>query len=289
MKVFKILAYILAIFALCTIVFYVTLYFSDSAVCLAVKNNLSKNIGDFLWGTIGIILTFVSTLFLFLTFNSQQKQNKEMNEDAFRTRFEGTFFNMLAMYYNVRTEADKQISQSSKFGTKNLNDFYHEFNKFYKQQLSKNSDFSEAMSFLEKKDILKTEMQTAIYDLGSLYDLYIGKQGCGAGFYFRYIHNLITFVLNHWNGKCNDIHTYLNFIQAQMSDEELALVFYDSISNRGQDKKRKYTFKENLDEYSFLENISENSLIQRCHYKIFPKTMFIFLNDDERRTVVKYL
>lgn len=65
MKVFKILAYILAIFALCTIVFYVTLYFSDSVVCLAVKNNLSKNIGDFLWGTIGIILTFVSTLFCF--------------------------------------------------------------------------------------------------------------------------------------------------------------------------------------------------------------------------------
>ena len=78
---------------------------------------------------------------------------------------------------------------------------------------------------------------------------------------------------------------YLNFIQAQMSDEELALVFYDSISNKGLDKNRQYTFKNNLDEYSFLENIPESTLLRRCHYKIFPKTIFCFLNEDERKKI----
>lgn len=287
MKVLKIIAYILVVIALCTIASYVTLCYSDSCICSIIKQNLTSNIGDFLWGTIGIVLTLVSTLFLFLTFNSQQKQNKEMNDDAFRARFEGTFFNMLAMYYNVRTEADKQISRTSNLKSKNLNEFYHEFMSFYKVLLSKNKEYSEAMKLLEKNNILKTEKETAIYDLGNIYDLYIQQQGCSAGFYFRYVHNLISFVLNHWNEKKRDIHTYLNFIQAQMSDEELALVFYDSISNKGQDKNRKYTFKENLDKYSFLENISEDTLIQRCHYKIFPKTVFRFLNDDERKAVVK--
>lgn len=57
----------------------------------------------------------------------------------------------------------------------------------------------------------------------------------------------------------------------------------DCISNKGQDKKREYTFKENLDKYHFLENISEYTLLNRCHYKIFRKTVFRFLNDDERR------
>lgn len=190
------------------------------------------------------------------------------------------------MYFKVRAEADKQIEISSRLGSKNMKDFYGEFKNYYKQELAKNSNFVEAMNVWENESILETQYQTAIYDLGSLYDFYVQTQGCNAGFYFRYVHNLITFVIGHWKSQKEDIHTYLNFIQAQMSDEELALVFYDCISNKGLDKKRKFTFKQNLDDYSFLENISDSVLIDRCHYKIFPKTIFRFLNDDERKKVL---
>lgn len=189
------------------------------------------------------------------------------------------------MYYNVRSEADKQIAQSSKYSSKNLSDFYVRFKEYYKQRLSENSDWADAMKLLAKDELLETQYKTAIFDLGDLYDQYIKDQGCNAGFYFRYVHNLVSFVLNHWKDDNKDIHMYLNFIQAQMSDEELALVFYDCISNKGQDKKHKYTFKQNLDDYSFLENISESTLINRNHYKIFPKTVFRFLNDDEKKQI----
>ena len=65
-----------------------------------------------------------------------------------------------------------------------------------------------------------------------LYDEYVESQGCNAGFFFRYIHNLITFVIHQWGGeKQKDVAIgYLNFIQAQLTNEELALLFYDSIS-----------------------------------------------------------
>ena len=267
------------------IVAYVTLSLSDSAVCGSIKTNLSTNIGDFLWGTIGILLTFISTLFMFLTFNFQQKQFKESKDDAFRTRFEGTFFNMISILYNVRTEADRQIAYSKKEEKANLKSFYISLKKKYEEKIKSDPDFAHAMNDMEKENVLSTEIQTALYDLGAFYDKYVQEQKCNAGFYFRFVHNLVTFVLLHWKDSPNDIHMYLNFIQAQMSDEELALVFYDSISNKGLDKNRQYTFKNNLDKYSFLENIPESALLRRCHYKIFPKTMFGFLNEDERKKI----
>lgn len=267
------------------IVAYVTLSLSDSAVCGSIKTNLSTNIGDFSWGTIGILLTFISTLFMFLTFNFQQRQFKETKDDAFRTRFEGTFFNMISMLYNVRTEADWQIAYSTKDEKANLKSFYISLKKKYEEKIKADPDFAHAMNEMEKENVLATEIQTALYDLGAFYDKYVQEQKCNAGFYFRFVHNLVTFVLLHWKGSPKDIHMYLNFIQAQMSDEELALVFYDSISNKGLDKNRRYTFKNNLDEYSFLENIPESILLRRCHYKIFPKTIFCFLNEDERKKI----
>lgn len=285
MKYLKYIAYILLITAMIIIVAYITLSLSDSAVCVSIKTNLSTNIGDFLWGTIGILLTFISTLFMFLTFNFQQRQFKETKDDAFRTRFEGTFFNMISMLYNVRTEADRQIAYSTKDEKANLKSFYISLKKKYEDQIKADPDFANAMNDMEKENVLSTEIQTALYDLGDFYDKYVQEQKCNAGFYFRFVHNLVTFVLLHWKGRPKDIHMYLNFIQAQMSDEELALVFYDSISNKGLDKNRRYTFKNNLDEYSFLENIPESILLRRCHYKIFPKTIFCFLNEDERKII----
>ena len=285
MKYLKYLAYFLLITAMIIIVAYVTLSLSDSAVCGSIKTNLSTNIGDFLWGTIGILLTFISTLFMFLTFNFQQRQFKETKDDAFRTRFEGTFFNMISMLYNVRTEADRQIAYSKKDEKANLKSFYISLKKKYEEKIKSDPDFAHAMNDMEKENVLSTEIQTALYDLGDFYDKYVQEQKCNAGFYFRFVHNLVTFVILHWKGSPNDIHMYLNFIQAQMSDEELALVFYDSISNKGLDKNRRYTFKNNLDEYSFLENIPESILLRRCHYKIFPKTIFCFLNEDERKKI----
>lgn len=287
MKYLKFFAYILVIVAFCIASSYITLCIIDENLRKEIVCNLGNNIGDFLWGTIGIILTFVSTLFLFLTFSAQQQQNKEAKEDALRARFEGTFFNMLSMYYNVKAEGDKQIGQFSECSAKNMSEFYGKFKEYYRNTLSNNKDFASAMKALEGKDIQETKYKTALYDLGNLYDEYVEKQGCNVGFYFRYVHNLVSFVLKHWEGKKEDIHTYLNFIQAEMSDEELGLLFYDSISNKGQDKNHKYRFKQNLDDNSFLENISEQTLLSRTHYKLFPKTNFRFLNDDERKLVAK--
>lgn len=155
MRFLKCFAYILAEIAIIAATSYITICMTNTALYKEIAHNLSTNIGDFLGGTIGVVLTFISTIFLFLTFKFQQSQYKETKDDAFRARFEGTFFNMLSMYYNVRGEADKQILQSSKIGSKNLKEFYQGYQAFYKKEMLVSHDFADAMKLLEKDDILQ--------------------------------------------------------------------------------------------------------------------------------------
>lgn len=264
---------------------YGILYAINPVLKQKIVEQLSSNIGDFMTGTVGIFLALVSTLFLFITFSLLRKQFAESQKDGYRTRFEGTFFNVLSMLYNVRAEVNRQICTSLRTHCSDMGSFYYGLKNYYAVTLKSNKELADSMNLLRQDNIAVTQYEMAVRDLGKLYDDYVREQGCDAGFYFRFIHNLVSFVIEHWEGSPRDIHKYLNFIQAQLSDEELALIFYDSISNLGLDKQKKYTFKENLDKNSFLENISSEVLLAREHYKVFPRTRFRFLNADELKKV----
>lgn len=285
-SILKWVAYILFIACIATMSGFLFLYCISPELRGNILKELSQNFGDFITGTVGISLSFISTFLLVLTFKSQQKQFELSQDEAYRTRFEGTFFNILSTLYSVRDEVNKQIKTLSKLQSHNLSDFYFRMRVYYDECLSQDKDFSISMGAFSEQDLVKTQYDTAVKELGQFYDNYVKEQGYNAGFYFRFIHNLVAFVINHWKYNKDDIKLYLNFIQAQLSDEELSLIFYDCISSQGKDKKKQYTFKYNLDKYGFLENIPCNALLDRKHYKIFYHTTFRFLNEDERKKVL---
>lgn len=284
-KVLVSLGYIVLILALCALTVYITLYFYPTTLENDIREELAKNIGDFITGTIGILLTFISTIFLFVTFWFQRKQFSESHKDAYKSRFEGTFFNMLSMLYQVRDESNNYIKDFSSQHSDGIKGFYEDLRVYYNKERKINEDFSQTMNLADKTPLKGTERETVFYNLSDFYDKYVNSQKCNPGFFFRYIYNLISFVINHWKEDPDEIHTYLNFIQAQMTDMELVLLFYDSMSSRGMDKNKHFTFKDNLDKYSFLENIPEHDLLERNHYKMFPRTKFSFLNADERKNL----
>jgi hypothetical protein len=88
------------------------------------------------------------------------------------------------------------------------------------------------------------------------------------GHYFRHLYHLLKFtdeaIFKGSNKK------YIDIIQAQMSDDELYLMFYNCISELG--KSKVLTL---IDEYSFLENIRSRGEIFDNQKRIFyPKTKF---------------
>lgn len=128
---------------------YITLYIVCPELKQKLFEQLATNIGDFMTGTVGVFLTLVSTLFLFVTFSLQRKQFAEAQKDTYRTRFEGTFFNILSMLYSVRTEANRQISTSSKKHCMDMGSFYYELKNYYTVCLKTNKSFANSMELFQ--------------------------------------------------------------------------------------------------------------------------------------------
>lgn len=110
------------------------------------------------------------------------------------------------------------------------------------------------------------------------------KNSLSLSYYIRYLTNLINFVITEWSSEADAekiITKYLSFIQAQMSDYELAFLFYYALSERTKNKDKEYVLMVNLDKYQFLSTIPADKLLDRNHHKIYRNTIFLFLGNRE--------
>lgn len=237
------------------------------------------NMGDFFSGTIGVILTFVSTVLVICTIWQQNKQFKLAQEEQRQGRFEIAYYNLIGMIDKTRTASENTLKKETDNKIKDLIGCYNAFKEYVKgkeEPIDKNSS--------------KTEIRNKLEELGLLYGRYVESNQCYISFYFRFIYNAVMFVVTEYKGEKNGEETikkYLNILQSQMPDEELALLFYSSFSEFAKDSDGKLSFREILDQYNFFQNIGKGVLLDESHYKFYPKTRFKFLNRDELRDVEK--
>lgn len=257
-------------------------YQQDKSIFTYILNQIKNNFGDFLSGTIGLLFTLTTTLFLFVTFKEQRKQFDDTNKNSEQSRFETTFFNLLSMLDDVRNNVNQNIKinfVSSKSST--IYDYYACLKRYYDDypKTSKKTEFHTLMKNLNNKS-LPSQMEIAEGSLQDFYDSFMKENKCNIGYYFRYIYNTINFAINE-RKDYEDQTKYLNILIAQLSNEELALIFYDALSTYGKNKHGEKKFKEILNQYQIFENIDESYLLERSHYLLYPNTKFKFLNRDE--------
>lgn len=253
-----------------------------------ITSQLHNNIGDFLGGTLGILLTFTTTLFLFITFKEQREQLLETQKESDKTRFETTYFNILGMLKQVQDTVNANIgARMSSKNVHNLVEYYSYFKAFYNKALTNDSNLKQMND--EFIPLTASLAQIEQYEgmLAELYVRFIDETQCNIGYLYRYIFNTIKFVIDDKHNKENKEaqERYLNLLQAQLSNEELCFIFYNAISKYGKDKHGILKFKEILDNSQFLENIDSTFLLNRNHYRFYPHTLFKLLNRDELRSV----
>ena len=289
------LAIVVLVVGIALIIYYLCLGFSkgifgnDYAL-----EQLKNDLGSFISGTVGILFTITATIFLFITFKEQRKQFDLSKIAQEQSRFETTYFNLLSMLDDVRGNVNKNIVQY--FANPNistLRDYYGLMKEYYEiYPINKNKvNFTAIMDELLVNS-LPTEKERAEGCISDFFDSFISERDFNVGYFFRYIYNTINFVvmergnvLNE-NGN-NDVQRYLNILQAQLSNEELSLIFYDALSSWGRDKHGAKKFHSLLDTYQFLENIDERFLLNKNHHVFYPKTLFKFLNRDEKSSKMK--
>ena len=246
-------------------------------------SSLRDNPGEFIGGTIGVLFTFTATIFLFITFKEQRDQFKITKQAEYYTLFETTYFNMLNMLAKVERSVDDNIRQS-KSSASTMIEYYRNFKKQYDNDSQSNKEIISIEEGLSEKDLQISVVQKASQYYGDYFKDFVMANDCNIGYYYRYVYNVVKFVYDQYqfDDIQRDRKKYLNLLQAQLSDEEMALIFYDAISDYGENKDGKKLFHDILDEVQFLENVKPDTLLNKNHCFFYSKTGFAFLSQTDK-------
>lgn len=232
--------------------------------------------GEFIGGFIGIFFTLAATFLIWLTYSNQKKElaetikiAKEQGDTLKIQQFENTYFNLLR---NIQVLIGNMVSiNGNSKGKKYLHDLFEEFsiaiendNKFQTLKIA-----TEDTKDPKELELIKTAIMTH-------YDKIFEQNSSNLGHFFRFIHNIIKYVNDEL--RDNEIlrRKYLSFLQAQLSNDELGFILYNSLSKYSLDKNNKPTFKDFIDDYGVLENIDNDCVFHLQLSEFFPKTNFFY-------------
>lgn len=230
------------------------------------------NVGDFLSGTFGVVLGFVSFLLMWKTFSVQRKQFAMQDTLQRQSSFETTFFNLLNSLDQVRANAISILSHSDKS--------IDSFTSWYKNMVYAFRESDDDVVI--KSSYVDSQIEATEGVVAKIYEKFVEDEGY-AGFYFRYVYNIMRFIIDYWPDY-SIRRKYINLLCARLSDEEMSLIFYNALSKYGLNQDERPKFKEMLDTYQVFENLNRDYLIDRSHYRFYPHTDFKFLNRDERKS-----
>jgi hypothetical protein len=270
-------------------------------------DNLSK-FGGFIGGVFGTGVALIVFIYVKKTYNLQEQELRSTKEYIKKQQFESTLFNMLSMVNNLvgginhtykDTNIDKNVTAKGneffKYFMDRLEENYKSiytshitFNNFITIEINKLEPENTAYQFdflnfgfaTGVKNILSDPLIIGLWKhdhekeyVGLVYKYWYLQTDTQLGHLFRYIYNTMTFVIDSWD----DFETqkrYIKLIQAQLSNYQLAVMFYSGISPVSRNSKGKYKFKEIADKYGIFQNIEASYLLDISHFDYYPETKF---------------
>ncbi len=112
-----------------------------------------------------------------------------------------------------------------------------------------------------KKEVFNDTYEEEFF---SIYQTYIGH-------YFRHLYNVVKFVHEHEffdEKEFKEKKRYTNFVRAQLSSNELGVLFYNCLSDRGA------KFKDLVEEYALFEDMPPKVLIDEEHLKLYAPSAY---------------
>jgi len=183
--------------------------------------------GDFFGGMVNPLLTFLTFMGLLITIFIQQTELRESRREMKRSadalaeqsaslkrqNFESTFFQMIAIHNSIVNAIDLVREDGARLqGRDCFNVFYTRLNKIFREK---------------EKRYQKKKWSTRTLELS--YRTFWKQHQTELGHYYRYLYNVVRFVKDEGfqNGP------YIRLIRAQLSDQELLLLFYNCVTGNG--------------------------------------------------------
>ena len=232
--------YAIAIFGLLAAFVVVFLYVSTFGTNRLPDHILWAQFGDYIGGTLGAAFAFLALMALLITFHvqygelrnsthalSQQSKSLELQN------FENRLFNMLSLHHTIINGMDlRRKGNVTVQGRDCMNVFYCRL----KKKLQKVEQV-ESSSYPEK--------------VISGYYAFYAKNGHELSHYFRHLYRILKFI---HNSAISDKKDYSGILRAQLSNSELALLFYNGLTHHGE------KLKPLAETYALFENMEPSVL-----------------------------
>lgn len=194
--------------------------------------------GDLYGGFMNPILSFLAFMGVLYSIYLQRLDLQETQRETQRQQFEATFFQLLAQHDRIVQALDIRSRQSGHISqgrdcflsyTRNLEQDFREFMTIYNYPIDKAVTTAYNNMWQEKRQDL--------------------------GHYFRFLYNFLRFVDEAELATLKGEHEnprikYTRILRAQLSDYELAMIFFNCFNERGHKLKR-YVCR-----YNLLDNLS---------------------------------
>jgi hypothetical protein len=213
--------------------------------------------GDFLGGVLNPTFSFLALIALLATFSLQIKELKistkelknsasaltKQNETLRQQKFEGSFFQLLNLHNTIVNSIDLDSAKKTTKGR----DCFRVFLKRLEGEISKIKNCNEQ-------------------EFKAIYSVYFIEHEPELGHYFRLLYNIIKLIKTTPD---IDKKFYTNIVRAQLSSAELMLIFYNCISDFGNEK-----FKPLVEEFALLKTIPRTVLPNQNLLHLYRESAF---------------
>lgn len=176
------------------------------------------------------------------------------------------YFDGLKNFPDYRTTTSQNLQMQTAMVTQNPNTRRDAFFIKYVAQKGHVGDIY-AANFSNEKDTYMVEYPVTVYN--HVYNKYTGQ----LSHFFRYLFNIIKFTIDS-RSKYEDEAKYINLLQAQLSSDQLGLLFYNVLSINATNSAGLHEFHNLLDKYNFFQNIDSDNLLNNDDDIFYPNTTF---------------
>ncbi|MDP8219331.1 MAG: putative phage abortive infection protein [Candidatus Theseobacter exili] len=288
-KILAITLSIVGFFSLIAIIFIV--FFDDNLFKWSYKidPSVANNIGAFVAGIVGTLFSGAAFFLLYLNLY-QSDQNSFENRLYSMLHLLNEKIKLTTGYEGFENKKKSEPIEGLEFFEKSI-DYFNSFLQNYTRSddFKKNEDkkFKTISELFAKFDInsvnkkpidIEINYQLLREYIDAKYQQFYHFRKLQLGHYFRYLYRIVKIIDGKKDLSFKEKKKYVDIIQAQMSNAELGLVFYNCISINGY--KRFFPL---INKYSFLENM-DKSYITYPYFlaNLYDKIKFKFL-DKERK------
>ena len=201
----------------------------------------------------------------------------DSNEPLQKQDFKSSFFELLKMHSeNVNSIVIRRGIDGEYFGRECFSYLLKEFKSIY---VSRRNDepsggvLEGALKGAREGELDVTEeLRQLIYEkISERYEEFFTAYQKYIGHYFRQLHNIFKFVDQHdfFEGEeFKEKKSYTDHIRAQLSSDELGLLFYHSLSDQGN------KFKDLVEKYALLEDMHFETLINKEHKNLYAPSAY---------------